>query len=53
MSKIPEALREHINSAFPQNVCLVGTMMADGFANISPRGRTQVFDGGIRNRLSI
>ena len=45
MSKIPEALREHINSAFPQYVCLVGTIMADGFANISPRGSTQVFDG--------
>ena len=45
MSKIPEALHEYINTAFPQNVCLVGTVMADGFANISPRGSAQVFDG--------
>lgn len=41
---IPKSLHEYINSAFPQNVCLVGTVMKDGFANISPRGSTQVFD---------
>ena len=45
MSKIPEALHDPINNAFPQNVCLVGTIRPDGFANISPRGSTQVFDG--------
>ena len=44
MAIIPKSLHEHINSAFPQNVCLVGTVMKDGFANISPRGSTQVFD---------
>ena len=46
MSKIPEALHDYINTAFPENVCLLGTVMEDGFANISPRGSTQVFDGG-------
>jgi len=46
MSKIPEALHEYINTAFPQNVCLLGTVTADGFANISPRGSVLVFDGG-------
>jgi|TARA_B110000196_G_C21078622_1_gene631296 hypothetical protein len=45
MSKIPEALHDYINNAFPQNVCLVGAIRPDGFANISPRGSTQVFDG--------
>ena len=45
MSKIPEALHEYINTAFPQNVCLLGTVREDGYANISPRGSTQVFDG--------
>ncbi|MDP6388453.1 MAG: pyridoxamine 5'-phosphate oxidase family protein [Alphaproteobacteria bacterium] len=45
MSKIPEALHDYINTAFPENVCLLGTVMEDGFANISPRGSTQVFDG--------
>ena len=44
MAIIPKSLHEYINSAFPQNVCLVGTVMKDGFANISPRGSTQVFD---------
>ncbi len=45
MSKIPEALHEHINDAFPQNVCLVGSIREDGFAQISPRGSVQVVDG--------
>ena len=44
MTKIPKALHEHINTAFPQNVCLLGTVRADGFANMSPRGSAQVFD---------
>jgi hypothetical protein len=45
MAKIPQALHAYINSAFPQNVCLLGTVTADGFANISPRGSVQVVDG--------
>lgn len=45
MSKIPEALHDYINTAFPQNVCLLGTVREDGYANVSPRGSTQVFDG--------
>ncbi len=45
MSKIPAALHEHINAAFPKNVCLLGSLREDGFANISPRGSIQVFDG--------
>jgi hypothetical protein len=41
---IPKPLHEHINTAFPANVCLVGVALADGFAQISPRGSTMVYD---------
>src|SRR5262245_52960284 len=41
---IPKALHEHINTAFPANVCLVGTVLPNGFAQITPRGSTMVYD---------
>jgi uncharacterized protein len=44
MTTIPKALHEHINTAFPDHVCLVGTVQPDGFAQISPRGSTAVYD---------
>ncbi|HEY7364329.1 MAG TPA: pyridoxamine 5'-phosphate oxidase family protein [Methylomirabilota bacterium] len=44
MAIIPKALHEHINTAFPANVCLVGTVLPNGFAQVSPRGSTMVFD---------
>jgi len=44
LAKIPRALHEHINTAFPANVCLVATVLPDGFAQVSPRGSTMVFD---------
>ena len=44
MAKIPKILQAHINSAFPANVCLVGSVLPDGFAQVSPRGSTMVFD---------
>ena len=44
MAKIPKTLHEHINTAFPANVCLVGTVLPSGFAQVSPRGSTMVFD---------
>ena len=44
MTAIPKALHEHINTAFPENVCLVGTVQPDGYAQIRPRGSTMVFD---------
>lgn len=44
MAVIPSALHEWVNSAFPENVCLLGTVRADGHAHISPRGSTQIFD---------
>jgi hypothetical protein len=44
MAKIPKILQPHINTAFPANVCLVGSVLPNGFAQISPRGSTMVFD---------
>ena len=44
MARIPKVLHEHINTAFPANVTLVGTVLPNGFAQITPRGSTMVFD---------
>jgi hypothetical protein len=44
LAKIPKVLHEHINTAYPANVCLVGTVLPNGFAQITPRGSTMVFD---------
>jgi hypothetical protein len=44
MARIPKKLEAHINSAFPENVCLIGTVLPDGFAQITPRGSTMVYD---------
>jgi hypothetical protein len=44
MAKIPAVLHEHINSAFPANVCLVATVLPNGYAQVTPRGSVMVFD---------
>lgn len=44
MATIPKVLHEHINTAFPTHVCLVATVLSNGFAQVSPRGSTMVFD---------
>jgi hypothetical protein len=44
VTTIPKVLHEHINTAFPANVCLVGVALPSGFAQISPRGSTMVYD---------
>ena len=44
MTTIPKVLHEHIDTAFPANVCLVGVSLPNGFAQISPRGSTMVYD---------
>src|SRR5208283_3798513 len=44
LTTIPEILHEHINTAFPAHVCLIGTMLPNGYAQITPRGSTMVFD---------
>jgi hypothetical protein len=44
MAVIPKVLHEHINTAFPAHVCLVGSVLPNGYAQVSPRGSTMVFD---------
>jgi hypothetical protein len=44
VAKIPKILEEHINTAFPVNVCLIATVLPNGFAQVTPRGSAMVFD---------
>ena len=44
MAAIPKALQEHINTAYPAHVCLIGTTLPDGYAQITPRGSAMVYD---------
>jgi len=44
VATIPKALHEHINTAFPAHVCLVATVLPNGFAQVTPRGSTMVLD---------
>jgi hypothetical protein len=44
MPGIPRALHSHINTAFPNDVCLLSTVLPNGYAQVTPRGITQVFD---------
>jgi hypothetical protein len=46
MATIPKTLHSHINTAFPADVCLIGTALPNGYAQITPRGSTLVFDDG-------
>src|SRR3546814_20755331 len=41
---IPKFVQQHIDAAFPSHVCLVGTCLPTGFAQISPRGSVQISD---------
>jgi hypothetical protein len=44
MARIPKTLHAHINGAFPENVCQVGTVLPNGYAQITLRGSTMVYD---------
>jgi hypothetical protein len=44
VATIPKTLQPHINTAFPENVCLIGTALPSGYAQITPRGSTMVLD---------
>jgi hypothetical protein len=44
MGSIPKFLQPIIDSAFPGHVCTIGTVLPDGFAQITPRGSVQVYD---------
>jgi hypothetical protein len=41
---IPKKLHEHIDAAFPANVALIATVLPSGFAQVTARGSTQVYD---------
>ena len=45
MAKIPEVLWEHINTAFPANVCLLSVALPNGYAQVTPKGSAMVWDG--------
>ncbi len=44
MARIPDFLHEPINTAFPANVCLMGTVLPSGFAQVTLRGSVMVYD---------
>lgn len=44
MTRIPKVLQPHIDTAFPGDVCLVGSVLPNGFAQVTPRGSTMAFD---------
>ena len=44
MGTIPKKVHELINTAFPMNVCLVGSVLPNGYAQVTPRGSVYVFD---------
>jgi hypothetical protein len=44
VAAIPKVLHEHINTAYPQFTCLIGTVLPNGFAQVTIRGSTAVFD---------
>ncbi len=50
MGTIPKKVQPLIDGAFPQNVCLIGTVLDTGFAQITPRGSTQIYDD---NHISL
>src|SRR5690348_14772549 len=44
VAKIPKVLHEHVNTSYPEFTCLIATCLPDGFAQVSPRGSTMVYD---------
>ena len=50
MTVIPKKVWPLIDGAFPTHTCLIGTVLGNGFAQITPRGSTQVYDG---NHISL
>ena len=50
MGTIPKKVQELIKTAFPMNVCLVGSVLPSGYAQVSPRGSVWPFDD---NRIML
>ena len=45
MTMIPKKVWPLVDGAFPHHTCLISTVLGNGFAQITPRGSTQVHDG--------
>ncbi len=41
---IPKKVWPLIDGAFPHHTCLIGTVLPNGYAQITPRGSAQVYD---------
>ena len=46
MAKFPR-LSNHINTAFPNDVCPIATVLPSGYAQVTPRGSTLYSTTGI------
>ena len=44
MARIPKTLQPHIDSAFPDFTCQIGTVLPNGYAQITMRGSTMAYD---------
>jgi hypothetical protein len=44
MALIPKTLQSHINAAFPDFTCQIGSVLPNGYAQITMRGSTMVYD---------
>ncbi|MGE3646376.1 MAG: pyridoxamine 5'-phosphate oxidase family protein [Beijerinckiaceae bacterium] len=44
MARIPSSLWAAINTAYPDNTVLIGSVLPDGFAQFTPRGSVYVYD---------
>ena len=44
MPSLPKALHSPINTAFLNDICLIATVLPNGYAQVTPRGGTQVFE---------
>ena len=44
MTIIPKKIWPIIDNSFPTHTCLIGTVLGNGFAQITPRGSAQVYD---------
>ena len=44
MTTIPKRIWPLVDGAFPTHTCLIGTVLKNGFAQITPRGSTMVYD---------
>ena len=44
MGTIPKKVQELVKTAFPMNVCLIGSVLPNGYAQMTPRGSAWPYD---------